>query len=234
MSEAREFYDQRAASYDAEMDEPRSHLLRRAFWGVVERYAPPDKPILDFGCGTGVDAARYVELGFRVLAFDVSLGMVDRLRERCVTECSSGEVVPVVGYEALREALPNFEEIGTLTANFAVLSHLADLNEFRRLVREELPALRAIVVSVQNPFFVRDVARGWWWRGLRRARGRGSVDYWDGETPTRRYLISRIGDAVGPGFALREQLSHVRGRIRGRFPLNRMGHMRILAFARLS
>jgi ubiquinone/menaquinone biosynthesis C-methylase UbiE len=38
--------------------------------------------ILDFGCGTGTDAAWYAERGHRVVAYDVSSGMVEVLREQ--------------------------------------------------------------------------------------------------------------------------------------------------------
>ena len=36
--------------------------------------------LLDFGCGTGIDALEYAQKGYRVLAYDNSPGMVGGIR----------------------------------------------------------------------------------------------------------------------------------------------------------
>ncbi len=230
MGSVQRFYDERAETYDSELSDDRATLLRRAFWDLVGLHAPAGCTILDLGCGTGVDAVRYAESGFDVLAHDVSPGMLDVLVRRC-RAVSPARVTTLLGEEALRAALPR-RDVKVLTANFAVLNLLADLQHLSYLVREGLPELRAVVVSVLNPFFVRDIGRPWWWRGLWRSRFKGPIDTCDGGVHVRRYTIAQIQSALGLDYELRNQVSFLRGHTRRGFPLNRMGHLRLLAFVR--
>ena len=56
----------------------------------MARIVPPESTLLDFGCGTGIDALHYAQQGYRVLAYDNSPGMVAQLEARCRTQFASG------------------------------------------------------------------------------------------------------------------------------------------------
>jgi ubiquinone/menaquinone biosynthesis C-methylase UbiE len=47
----------------------------------VQRYAQPGARILDLGCGTGLMSVKLHDLGFKVVACDISQGMLDKLAE---------------------------------------------------------------------------------------------------------------------------------------------------------
>ena len=50
--------------------------------GLIRRYAPGARDILELGCGTGRHAEALMDLGFRVTGVDRSGEMVARARER--------------------------------------------------------------------------------------------------------------------------------------------------------
>jgi len=69
------FYDAVAADYDALVDGRIDNVeMRLSFCERVVSVAGPGWVILDFGCGTGTDAAWYAAHGHRVMAYDVSPG----------------------------------------------------------------------------------------------------------------------------------------------------------------
>jgi SAM-dependent methyltransferase len=49
---------------------------------TVRRYLPPGSDIIDFGCGSGIIAKHLVELGFKVLAADISAPLLAACRRR--------------------------------------------------------------------------------------------------------------------------------------------------------
>ena len=66
------FHDKLAAHYDSHLTRPQDLLARAAFQGLVSRHVPAGSTVLDFGCGTGIDALEYAQRGYRVLAYDNS------------------------------------------------------------------------------------------------------------------------------------------------------------------
>ncbi|MEI9974798.1 MAG: methyltransferase domain-containing protein [Ignavibacteriota bacterium] len=92
-------------------------LVRQAFQDLVRRYTKASGLVLDFGCGTGLDALEYARAGYRVLAYDNSPGMVSQLRLRCQAEISAGNVVPSsMDYPAFLQLLPELPRPDTITA----------------------------------------------------------------------------------------------------------------------
>ena len=157
-------YDRTAAEYDRQVDGiALNRATRAAFRTRVSELAGPTATILDFGCGTGTDAAWYAEQGHRVVAYDVSAGMVEVLRERCAKEIARGRVVPVVGdLRTLAEALRPLAPIDAVAANFAVLNHLADLEPVLALLAPFLRSGGVIIASLLNPLQRTDPRRRWW------------------------------------------------------------------------
>ena len=74
-------FDSVAADYDG----PRGNnvliqRMRCAMWHAVQQELRPGARLLDLGCGTGIDAAKFARLGYHVLATDWSPRMVERTR----------------------------------------------------------------------------------------------------------------------------------------------------------
>lgn len=73
------YFDGRALTWDDIAEPPGAkHLMVAQLAGVRE-----GSRVLDVGCGTGIMERAYLELGARrIVALDVSQGMVDRAREK--------------------------------------------------------------------------------------------------------------------------------------------------------
>ena len=202
---AREVFNQAAATYDAEMATRATQAVRLRVEQMVARHAPGAVAVLDFGCGTGGDTVRLADRGLRVLAYDVSEGMLERLQERCATPIAAGRVVAVAGdIDDLYRALAAFGSVQAVVANFAVLNLLPDLSAFRELVINRLPAVQAIILGVQNPFYLPDLRAGWWWRGMWKGRRTGEIVCDASRLTTRRYYIGTLAAALAPAFRLHE------------------------------
>jgi SAM-dependent methyltransferase len=198
------FYDEAAARYDADVDASSDNvLLRDAFRRRVSSLAGQSGTILDFGCGTGTDAAWYAAQGHRVVAYDISAGMVGALRARCATEISQGAVTAIEGNLSwLVDALVRDGPVAAIAANFAVLNHVGDL---RSLLEELAPHLAedgVVVASLLNPFYKRDMVQGWWWRGVAGSLQTGAI-LADGDVTTYRHF-RRTVSTVTPRFELTE------------------------------
>ena len=89
-------YDRLAPQYDAHMRRKTSDALARsAFVDLVAQHVTPGSTLLDFGCGTGMDALDYVRRGYRVQAYDHSPGMIAQLENRCQSQSLRETLRPV-------------------------------------------------------------------------------------------------------------------------------------------
>jgi SAM-dependent methyltransferase len=198
------FYDAIAARYDAEMNDGTENAkVRSAFQRRVTAIAGHGRPILDFGCGTGADAEWYVARGHRVIAYDISAGMVAGLRERCPSEIADGAISAIAGdLDVLLDALSRSGPAAAIAANFAVLNHVRDLGPLLEALAPHLAENGAVVASLLNPFYRRDMVRSWWWRGAPGALKSGAIRF-DGEVTTYRHFRRSVSTAT-PRFALIE------------------------------
>ena len=57
------FHDELAGHYDSHLTRPQDVLARAAFQSLVFRHVPAGSTLLDFGCGTGIDALEYARKG---------------------------------------------------------------------------------------------------------------------------------------------------------------------------
>jgi SAM-dependent methyltransferase len=161
-------YDHIATDYDRQVDGIAANRdIRAAFRKRAAELVGPSSTILDFGCGTGTDAAWYAARGHRVVAYDVSTGMVDVLRSRCATEIAAGAIVPVVGgQQVLDDALSRIAPVDAVTANFAALNHVADLESVFAALAPRLRAGGVLVASLLNPLQRTDVRGRWWFKRM--------------------------------------------------------------------
>lgn len=131
--DARELYDEWAASYDADLaDESQGYVAPGHAADAVARVAGLDGAILDAGCGTGLVGAELARRGARTVdGVDLSPGMLERARATGayrtldVADLTAPLELPDDGYDAL-------VCVGTLTHGHVGPSVLA---EFVRVVR---------------------------------------------------------------------------------------------------
>ena len=181
------YYDEIAADYDRQLlERPADRLARQAFQELVGRYVPRASTILDFGCGTGIDAEWYVRNGYDVLAFDQSEQMVARLRDRCRTAMSSGRlkstVAPFASFESVLNQWPSAD---ALVSNFAVMNMVEDPRRLFEIFARSAKTPAWLMISLVNPMHRRYLARASWWRNTLTRR--------PGES---RFRISTHYDAV--------------------------------------
>jgi SAM-dependent methyltransferase len=171
------FYDGLAAHYDAHLTNPHDALARAAFQDLVARYVSAGSTLLDFGCGTGVDALEYARRGYRVLAYDNSSGMVAELERRCRNEIASGAILPhSSGYATFLRQWPQWPAPSAVVANFAVLNSIRDPEPLFETFAQRLTPPGWVIVSILNPVHWTKLRAPRWWLNALPARG-GPVLY---------------------------------------------------------
>lgn len=230
--ETLQYYDRVAASYDVLLGaQPQQEAIRRAFRKIVLQRADEGSCLLDFGAGTGADAAWYAARGRRVVAYEPAPGMMERLRARCEAEIERGVVIPVEGGPGtLADALRREGPIEAVAANFAALNHVRDLDAAFALFSAVRPGGHA-VLSVQNPFYWRDLLLRAWWKGLVHGWKDRRIRF-DGDTVTYKHFVRRILAAARPEFSPVLRGSWVSGRLRTAPILDRVGHLLFLVLRR--
>ncbi len=188
------FFDRIAERYDETWTNTCiGRMQRSAVWREVDRLIQPGDRILDLGCGTGEDAAHFLEAGASVDAMDGSSGMVEAARRRGVTA-----------------RLLSIEQIGELGgaydlvfSNFGALNCVRDLAALREPLARLIQSGGALAVCVMNRFCLWESlyygVRGQFNKASRRWAGEA-----DASSGLRVYYPSAraIKDAFAPDFRL--------------------------------
>jgi len=157
---------------------------------------------MDFGCGTGTDALTYIQMGYRVVAYDNSPGMMAELEQKGQGAIATGQLVAVHGrYEAMLEQLQALPHPLAVVSNFAVLNQIENVGEWLKAMADYIEDGGWIIVSVLNPTYWWDMGRGWWWKGIRKGWRNGYVEYYntDGFHTYRHFVgtLKQRGNEVG-------------------------------------
>ena len=170
------FFDELAAHYDAHLTNPHDALARAAFQDLVGRCVAAGSTLLDFGCGTGVDALEYARREYRVLAYDNSAGMVAELERRCRNEIAAGAILPYsTGYSAFLKQWPAWPAPSAVVANFAVLNSIRDPGPLFETFAQRLAPPGWVIVSILNPIHWTKLRAPRWWLEALRAGGGAAV-----------------------------------------------------------
>jgi SAM-dependent methyltransferase len=198
------FYDRLAPRYDALLTTaPIDLWTRRAFQELVAGTVARDALLLDFGCGTGLDAQWYAQRGYRVLAYDVSAGMLEQLRRRCASEIARGQVVPIhAPFAAFATAMAPQPRPDAVVANYGVLSAFSRPEPFFESIARLLGAGAPLVISVLNPFFWKDMVRRWWWAALLRSAPGRAIRTSGPDVDAHRHFVGSLVAAARPAFRL--------------------------------
>lgn len=187
------YYDSIALEYDAQVNSPGDLWARDAFRSLVVEAVAPPALLLDFGCGTGLDAVWYAERGYRVRAFDVSQGMVEQLRQRARTFLIEGTIhASCSPLEKFLDILPAHPRPGVIVSNFAVLNLLEDPAPVIDALTAHLLPGGHFVLSVLNPWFWKDMRHAWWWRAVAGSVGRPTITVPGPPVTTYRHRVSRL------------------------------------------
>jgi SAM-dependent methyltransferase len=193
------------AAYEAQLSARRSdRRTRAAFRELALRLVAPGDTLLDFGCGTGMDARFYAGHGLRVHAYDVDPDMCDYFETSCRKEIDAGRVTLLRGsYDSFlgREGRP-LAQIELVTANFAPLNLLESLaGLFAALHVMTAPGAR-VLASVLSPYFVGDLRYRWWWRNLPALMREGRYCVAGVHRPIVRRRLTDLAAEAHPYFAL--------------------------------
>lgn len=196
------FYDALAPHYDGHLSgNPYDALARTAFRDLVVRHVGAGSILLDFGCGTGMDALYYARQGYRVLAYDNSQGMVTALERRCQTEIASGTIkARALPYPEFLKQAADWPSPHAVAANFAVFNSIRDLAPLFEMLARCLAPPGWIFASVLNPIHWSRIKAPGWWRNLLRARGKPPVYFTQPYTSYLHFVPALL--RVAPAFHL--------------------------------
>jgi ubiquinone/menaquinone biosynthesis C-methylase UbiE len=202
---AASYYDSIAEQYDSQLARSKQNQsIRDHFLARVTARVRSGARIVDFGCGTGIDAAWYADRGYTVVGYDISHGMIDVARHRCGAQVDDERVVFVSGQSSeLWAALNDGEDADAIVANFAVFNHVHDLKELFRSAAAHLVSGGLVITQMLNPFYWRDVRRFWWWRSAVTSFASGAVVFRGPDTTTYRHFPRFVVQAAD-GFSLDE------------------------------
>lgn len=196
-----DFATKSALHYDAIAPRYDEHLatdtwIRGAFHDLVLQYVPAGSLMLDFGCGTGTDALWYAKNGRRVIACDVSAGMMAELEKKCRAQIVGGKIMPHLGDYAdlLNLSLP--EKPLAVLCNFGVLSLIPDLPGVFDAFAGYVAPGGYVIANNLNPLFWRELASPWFWKHMIHSRGRGGVRTFSPKCDTCRYLAGALDKAA--------------------------------------
>ncbi len=123
-------FDSVADSYDG----PRGNNLliqrmREQSWRTIESRVPAPAQLLDLGCGTGIDALHFADLGYGVLATDWSPQMVARAAARTSSAPGHGslQAIRVGAHELQRLEGASGGRFDAAYSNFGPLNCIPDL-----------------------------------------------------------------------------------------------------------
>ncbi|MFN7976245.1 MAG: class I SAM-dependent methyltransferase [Acidobacteriota bacterium] len=195
-------FDRAAPSYDQVFsDHPTAIAWRRTVWRRIETRLPRRGTLIDVGCGTGVDALHFAELGHAVIAVDVSPAMIALTSGKSAARGAEGVRAHVVDARdpASWEALGlDAGSVDVVYASFGVLNCLPDLGVLATVARRAIAPGGAVVLVPMPRICPREIA-GLEWRRL----GRAPTATVEGMTVPLVYpTLREIARAFAPDFRI--------------------------------
>jgi SAM-dependent methyltransferase len=179
---------------------------RSAFQTLVLSIAPPGGTLFDFGAGTGMDARLYAERGLTVAAYEVDPNMCEYFSEYCRDLIEAGRVTLDCGsYRKFlaRKSPADGHGVDLVTANFAPLNLIDDLQELFAKFHELTGPGGRVLASVLSPYFVGDMKYGWWWRNSLRLWRDGHYSVQGAQAPIVRRRLANFAAQSEPYFTLK-------------------------------
>ncbi len=178
---------------------PRDRAVRERFQQMALDLLPAGADVLDFGAGTGIDAKVYAANGHPTFVYEPSAAMRSCLARYCRDEMAGKRIVAVASPLACRAQ--------AVTANFAVLNHVADhvalFEELSCVVRRG----GFVLASMLNPYYLGDARYGWWRANLGNLlrSGRYAIE---SESRIHRFAPRVVARAASPYFRMERLVPH--------------------------
>ena len=188
-------FDSVAPTYDGPLgNNELIHRMRRIVWDRVELFLDGPSVLLDIGCGTGIDAQHFAELGHQVLATDYSPAMIERAGARKVD--GTGSIcASLVGAQELHRLRVDEGSIDLSYSNFGPLNCVPDLGDTARaLAVHTRPGGYAVftVIGRYCPWEVAHYARRRKWKRMKVRFSRNVTPVgMNGHTIWTRYFTPR-------------------------------------------
>jgi SAM-dependent methyltransferase len=171
----------------------RDREVRDRFQRMALDHLPAKADMLDFGAGTGIDAELYAANGHLTFVYEPSQAMRDCLLRHCRDKIACNTVIPVTR--------PLTRKVRAITANFAVLNHIADhrslFEEFSRVIDRG----GFVLASMLNPYHLGDARYRWWWANMPNLVRKGCYPS-PGESRIQRFVPDEVARAAAPHFRL--------------------------------
>ncbi|WP_045727494.1 class I SAM-dependent methyltransferase [Xanthomonas sp. GPE 39] len=204
--ETQRAFDSVAVDYDG----PRGNnaliqRMRSTLWDTVRAQLPVGSRLIDLGCGTGLDAYAFAQLGYRVLATDWSPQMVARTQARAEDPTLHGRLSAThVGIQQLDQLHGEFDG---MYSNFGPLNCAPDLPQVAaqcaRLLRGDGRLVFSVIGRLCPWELGHYLLRGRLRRAtVRAARGATAVGMNGHTIWTWYYLPREFYRAFAPHFAL--------------------------------
>lgn len=201
---AQAFWDSVAPDYDQVFpNKIIGRAQRQAVWHEIDQLFHPGQRVLELNCGTGIDAVHLALNGVRVLACDLSTGMIEAARRR-LASTALAELVEfrVLPTENLASLAGPFD--GAFS-NFSGLNCVQDLSAAARELARLLHPGAHVLICVVNRLVPWELlwhfAHGEPRRAVRRFRST-SVSQ-DGQVPVYNHSVAAMRRVFAPDFQLR-------------------------------
>ena len=205
-------FDRASSNYDVlYQDNPVMAWMRQESLAVLRATFPPASHLLEIGCGTGDEALALSREGYRLVATDVSQGMIEAARAKAASAGAQGVTWRVLGTGRLDRLLAEYgpASFDGAYASFGALNCEPELAQVAETLSRLLRPGRKLVCSVMNRWCAweigwellhlrprrafRRMSRGWLNAGL--ASPGGSL-----QVPVLYYTPSELARLVAPHF----------------------------------
>ena len=175
------------------LSSPRDRAVRGRFQQTLLDLLPTGADLLDFGAGTGIDAKDYAARGHRTYVYEPSGSMRAQLLKHCHEEIERGAVIDL--------DLPSACQVHAVTANFAVLNHIADQQALFRDLSRVVEPNGFVLASLLNPYYLGDARYDWWRANLVNLLRHGHYAV-GSDSPVHRFSPRVMATAAAPYFHL--------------------------------
>jgi SAM-dependent methyltransferase len=171
----------------------RDQLVRDRFQKMALGLLPKGADVLDFGAGTGIDAKAYAAHGHSTFVYEPSEAMREYLGQYCHDEIARKTIVTVTS--------PLTCKVQAVTANFAVLNHIADQTVLFEELSHVVQPGGFVLASMLNPYYLGDARYGWWRANVINLirNGRYAIP---SESRIHRFTPGLVARAAAPYFRL--------------------------------
>jgi ubiquinone/menaquinone biosynthesis C-methylase UbiE len=199
-------FSKQAEHYDSD-DAANTILIdwRQQVYDHVDQFLKPQSFILELNAGTGIDALRFVKRDHRVLATDLSVGMVDAIRKKIKQNSLLGRLsCQQCSFEKLEEIKEkNFDFI---FSNFGGLNCSDNLSKVTRNFSSLLKPGGYVTLVIMPPVSFWEwlwIFKGYRKKAFRRFSKNGSAAHLEGEFfTTYYYSLSAIRKSLGKDFRM--------------------------------